>query len=262
MPSLFEYDLGDWTDPFPAPVLEEHDGFTIVRDDLLDGGSKMRFADHLIRSEPEIEEWVYGSSPATGYAQISLSCLCRKYGKKAIIFMADRAKDKLHEYQLRAIESGATMKWVPNGMLSVTEKRARDYVQEDPRKRRLLPIGFDHPSVVASITRVASSIGSDSSSRSFKVPSGFKPTEVWTVGSSGTLTRGLQQAWPNASFHCVAVGHKGDYGRAKVYRCEIPFNRETKVKPPFPSAPTYDAKAWEFMKQYASPGALFWNVGA
>ena len=249
MPSLFEYDLGDWKDPFPAPVVEEHDGFMIVRDDLLDGGSKMRFADYLIQSQPEIEEWVYGSSPATGYAQISLSCLCRKYGKKAVIFMADRAKDKLHEYQLRAIESGATMNWVPNGMLSVTEKRARDYVQERPNNRRLLPIGFDHSSVIASVIRVARNMD-------------IVPREVWTVGSSGTLTRGLQQAWSDASFHCVAVGHKGDYGRAKVYKCGIPFNKETKVKPPFPSAPTYDAKAWEFMKEHASPGALFWNVGA
>ena len=249
MPSLFDYDLGDWVDPFPAPVIEEHEGFVVVRDDLLDGGSKMRFADYLIKSEPEIEEWVYGSSPATGYAQISLSCLCRKYGKKAVIFMADRAKDKLHDYQLRSIESGATMKWVPNGMLSVTEKRARDYVAESPNSRRLLPIGFSDPSVVASIGRVARNMD-------------ITPGEVWTVGSSGTLTRGLQQAWPDASFHCVTVGHKGDYGRAKVYRCEIPFNRETKVKPPFPSAPTYDAKAWEFMKEHASPGALFWNVGA
>ena len=251
MPSLFDddYDIGDWIDPNPAPVIEEHEGFFIVRDDLLGGGSKVRFADYLIQSQPEIEEWVYGSSPATGYAQISLSCLCRKYGKKAIVFMAERAMDKLHDYQLRAIEEGAIMNWVPNGMLSVTEKRARDYVQESPNNRRLLPIGFDHPSVIASVTRVA-------------LRCDVRPNEVWTVGSSGTLTRGLQQAWPDASFHCVAVGHKGDYGRAKVYHCEIPFNKETKVKPPFPSAPTYDAKAWEFMKKYASPGALFWNVGS
>ena len=32
--------------------------------------------------------------------------------------------------------------------------------------------------------------------------------------------------------------------------------------PPFPSAPTYDAKAWKFVKEYAKPNALFWNVGA
>ena len=179
MTSLFDTDLitdiGNWKDPFPAPVIEEHDGFMVVRDDLLDGGSKMRFADYLIKSQPEIEEWVYGSSPATGYAQISLSYLCRKYGKKSVIFMAKRAWDKLHDYQIEALKAGADMKWVSNGMLSVTEKRARDYVGQDPKVRRLLPIGFDHDTVIASIVRVALSID-------------VRPNEVWTVGSSGTLT--------------------------------------------------------------------------
>tara|TARA_X000001388_G_scaffold24304_1_gene16812 strand:+ start:19112 stop:19864 length:753 start_codon:yes stop_codon:yes gene_type:complete len=248
-PSLFQEDIGDWVDPYPKPVIEEHDGFLVVRDDLLSGGSKVRFADYLISNEKEVEEWVYGSSPATGYAQISLSCLCRKYGKKAVIFMAKRSLDNLHNYQLRAIEEGAIMHWIPNGMLSVTEKRARDYVAEDPKRRRLIPIGLEHDTVIASIVSVATKMG-------------IKPTEVWTVGSSGTLTRGLQRAWGRASFHCVTVGHAGDYGRAKTYRCEIPFNKPAKVLPPFPSAVTYDAKAWEFMKKYASPGALFWNVGS
>ena len=241
--------IGDWSDPNPEPVVEEHDGFLVVRDDLLGGGSKIRFADYLIRADDNIKEWVYGSSPATGYAQISLGHLCKKYGKSAVVFMADRAVEKRHPYQIEAINMGVDMRWVPNGMLSVTEKRARDYVQEDPKTRRLLPIGFDDDTVLSSIIRVARN-------------QPFTPNEVWTVGSSGTLTRGLQLAWPNASFHCVCVGHSGDYGRAKTYRCEIPFNKETKVLPPFPSAPTYDAKAWEFMLEYASPGALFWNVGS
>lgn len=250
-PSLFEeeFDLGDWKDPNPDPVVEEHKGFLIVRDDLLGGGSKVRFADYLITSNPEVEEWVYGSSPATGYAQISLSCLCRKYGKKSVIFMADRSVEKRHPYQLQAIDEGAIMHWIPNGMLSVTEKRARDYVSDSPTSRRLLPIGFDHPSVLASVVRVAQSMD-------------VKPREVWTVGSSGTLTRGLQLAWPDAEFHCVRVGHSGEYGRAKIYKSDYAFNKATKVLPPFPSAPTYDAKAWEFMLEHASPGALFWNVGA
>ena len=249
-PSLFEeeFDLGDWKDPNPDPVVEEHKGFLIVRDDLLGGGSKVRFADYLITSNPEVEEWVYGSSPATGYAQISLSCLCRKYGKKSVIFMADRSVEKRHPYQLQAIDEGAIMHWIPNGMLSVTEKRARDYVSDSPTSRRLLPIGFDHPSVLASVVRVAQSMD-------------VKPSEVWTVGSSGTLTRGLQRAWPDAEFHCVRVGHSGEYGRAKIYKSTYAFNKATKVLPPFPSAPTYDAKAWEFMLEHASPGALFWNVG-
>ena len=151
----YETMIGDWTDPLPPPVVEDHDGFLVVRDDLIGGGSKMRFADYLIRSQPEIKEWVYGSSPATGYAQISLAHLCTKYDKKAVVFMADRAVEKRHPYQLQAIEAGAIMHWVPNGMLSVTEKRARDYVAADPMRRRLLPIEFDDPPVVAAIASVA-----------------------------------------------------------------------------------------------------------
>ena len=243
--------IGDWKDPNPSPVLEEHEGFVVVRDDLLGGGSKIRFADYLISSNEQIEEWVYGSSPATGYAQISLGHLCKKHNKKAVVFMANRAVEKRHEYQIQAINTGVDMRWVPNGMLSVTEKRARDYVSDSPASRRLLPIGFDHPTVLASIIRVAQSMP-------------ITPSEVWTVGSSGTLTRGLQLAWPHAEFNCVTVGHAGDYGRAKKYKCDIKFDKSVKAEnlPPFPSAPTYDAKAWEFMKKYASPGALFWNVGS
>jgi hypothetical protein len=249
MPDLFGIDesiLGDWEDPYPQPEIHKHDGFYVVRDDLLVAGSKCRFIDYMIGNS-KIKEWVYGSSPATGYAQMSLAHVCTRYKKKAVVFMAKRDPKNMHEYQTRAIEYGAEMHWVPNGMLSVTEKRARDYVAEDPETRSLLPIGFDHPTVLASIKKVAESMD--------------EPEEVWTVGSSGTLTRGLQSAWKSAKFNVVMVGHKGDYGRAKVYKSSYEFSKPTKVLPPYPSAPTYDAKVWEFVKEHASPGALIWNVG-
>ena len=82
-PSLFEdelFDIGDWEDSNPKPIIKHYQGFNVVRDDMLGGGSKVRFADYLIRSNPEVDEWVYGSSPATGYAQISLTCLCTHLG--------------------------------------------------------------------------------------------------------------------------------------------------------------------------------------
>jgi hypothetical protein len=252
MPSLWNIEElpVDWVDPYPAPVIGKYEGIHVVRDDLLEGGSKQRFGDYLL-SDPLVKEWVYGSSPATGYAQVALSAVCKKYNKKAVIFMANRAWDKLTNLQLKAINLGADMKFVPNGMLSVTQKRAKDYVRENIRSRKLLPIGFDHPTVIASIVRVANKMD-------------ISPKEVWTVGSSGTLTRGLQQAWPNAEFHCVMVGHKGDYGRAKIYKSDLKFDKPVKLcdNPPFPSAPTYDAKAWKFVREHASPDALFWNVGS
>lgn len=241
--------LTKWKDPYPDPVIEEYDGIQVVRDDLLTGGSKQRFADFLL-SSPNVKEWVYGSSPATGYAQVALAAACQVYGKKAVLFMANRSPAKRTNLQNKALSLGADIHWVDNGMLTVTEKRARDYVAQNPVDRCLIPIGFDHPTVIESIRIVAS-----------KIP---EPKEVWTVGSSGTLTRGLQLAWPNADFHCVRVGHMGSYGKAKIYVSDLAFDKPVKDSdmPPFPSAPTYDAKAWKFIKQHASPGALFWNVGS
>ena len=240
----------EWIDPFPPPVVEEHEGFQIVREDLINGGSKVRSGDYLVSELENIDELVYGSCPATGKAQVALAVLAKKYNKKAVIFMADRAESNYTEQQKHALGEGADIRWVKDGMLNVTEKRARDYSTESDR-RILIPIGVDHPLVVSTYAVIAKRMN-------------IQPKEVWTVGSSGTLTRGLQAGWPDADFHCVSVGHKGDFGRAKVYHCPMKFTQEVKQEdtPPFPSVSNYDAKAWKYMKEHASKGALFWNVSA
>jgi len=128
----------------PPPVIVEHEGIFVLRDDLINGGSKSRFIQTLIKNSP-CNEFVYGSSPATGYAQISMAIVCKHYGKKATLFMADRKRENLHPYQLTALSNDANIQFVKNGMLSVTQKRARDYVAEDSNNRKLVPIGFDCP---------------------------------------------------------------------------------------------------------------------
>ena len=241
----------NWVDPLPPPVVEEHEGFQVVREDLINGSSKVRASDYLVSTLNGIEELVYGSCPATGHAQIALSVLAKRYGMKSVVFMAERSLDKLTKQQKHAIREGVDFRWVKMGMLNVTEKHAKDYANENEEKRLLVPIGVDHPAVVAGYAVIARRMG-------------IQPKEVWTVGSSGTLTRGLQQGWPDADFYCVSVGHKGDYGRAKVYRCPLTFPQEVRLEdtPPFPSVSNYDAKAWKYMREYASDGALFWNVGS
>lgn len=250
--------IGDWQDPNPAPQIVEHEGIHVVRDDLLEVGTKARAADYLVRNAKQTE-LVYGSSPATGYAQMSLPFVASKYGKKAVIFMAERALDKLHPYQKKAIELGADMRWVKMGMLAVTEKRARDYVAENPEDRLLVPIGIRHDTAIGCLIKVARALP-------------IEPGEIWSVGSSGTLTRSLQLAFPNAAVHVVSVGHTmqpTDIGRAVFHKSPYKFDKPVKSEhtPPFPSAPTYDAKAWHIMRAWheiykPNRPVLFWNVGA
>lgn len=232
----------------------------VVRDDCLACGSKSRFLDYLIghaESYRGIREWVFGSSPATGYGQISLAHTCRRYGKTAVLFMAQRALTKLHPYQQRGLSEGACYEWVPQGRLSVTQARARRYAEAAPETRHVLPIGLEHPLVLAAIITVARSLP-------------IVPSEVWSVGSSGLLNRGLQAAWPDASCHVVQVGHAMsiyELGRARHHQSRYRFEDDTPVRerPPFPSVVTYDAKGWQPMldwyEEHAASGPiLYWNV--
>lgn len=249
----------EWVDPNPPIQIINHDGFLVVRDDLLGYGSKARFVDYLIQTLPQ-KEIVLGSCPATGYAQISLPVVAKRYSKAAHIFMADRDKSKLHPYQLKGIGFGTIYHWVPNGMLSVTIARAREYSNQDPENRILLPIGLEHPTVLDSIVKVCQD----------QIP--FVPDDVWSVGSSGTLTRGLQLAWPNAEVHVVGVGHTmtgREIGRANFHRSPYKFDKPIKKEdtPPYPSAPTYDAKVWRPMLDWYSTHekpdkVLVWNVAS
>ena len=50
---------GDWKDPFGDPQLVEHDGFTVVREDLMGFGSKCRFGDILLQKHHLIRSYTY-----------------------------------------------------------------------------------------------------------------------------------------------------------------------------------------------------------
>ena len=52
-----------------------------------------------------------------------------------------------------------------------------------------------------------------------------------------------------------------DVAGATIHVYPAPFAREAKSKPPFPSDPHYDAKAWELCADWKGPGCvLFWEV--
>jgi hypothetical protein len=241
--------IDDWVDPNPAPIIEMHNGFYVVRDDLLKYGSKVRFIDYLIQTEP-CDEWVFGGANKVGWGPISLTYLCNKYGKKATFFMAKRSSPTWH--QQFVLDLGGVIHWVDNGMLTVTKSRAKKYYEEDPVHRRVLPLGLEHPTVIASIVKVAQNLK-------------ITPTEIWTVASSGTLSRGLQTAFPNLPVFAVQTGHKmSEYERGRASVIESPYKFDEKCKeidmPPYPSEPYYDAKLWSFVRNLGKPGALIWNV--
>ncbi len=226
-----------------APQVVEHDGILVVRDDLYPGGTKARFIGMLFDGA---EELVY-ASPCEGGAQTALATVAAQLGKRATIFVAKRKEP--HPRALMAKRLGARVMQVSPGYLSTVEARARQYCEQTGA--RLAPFGVDLPEAVEAIAAAARACDID-------------PDEVWCASGSGVLARGLAKAWPKARRHAVQVGRAlspQEVAGAMIHVYAAPFGGTARSKPPFPSDPHYDAKAWE--KCAAGRGAgrvVFWNV--
>ncbi|HEY8066616.1 MAG TPA: pyridoxal-phosphate dependent enzyme [Methylosinus sp.] len=225
------------------PIIREHEGIAVVRDDLFSGGTKARYLPALFHDADEI---VY-ASPAEGAAQTALAITARRLGKRATIFVAKRAQP--HARALMAKRHGAKVYQVSPGYLSVVSARARAYAEKTGSL--LAPFGVDLPETIQTIAAAARA-------------SGVQPDEVWCAAGSGTLARGLAAAWPNARRHVVQVGKKleaNDVAGATIHVAQQKFEKASKAAVPFPSDPHYDAKAWEICKARRGAGlVLFWNV--
>ena len=241
---------GDWKDPFGDPKLVEHDGFKVVREDLMGFGSKCRFGDILVQ-KAQTDTLVY-VQPRFGFAGISLAYLAEKYNKKLVLFSP--SQKEISDHQAICIENGAEMKFKRIAAMPNLNAHAKKWAEEN--NATFIPLGLKHELVTAAAVKVAYDLAEKH---------GY-PEEVWSAISTGVLQRSLQIAWPDAQFNAVAVARNikdGELGRAKVWSHPKQFNQDVDpaFNPPFPSAMNYDAKAWEFMKRHGNPGAWFWNVG-
>lgn len=230
----------------PIPKIIEHDGIHVVRDDLIGGGTKARYMQHLY--DAGAEEIVY-ASPAEGGAQTALAWTAQQFGKRATIFVAKRAKP--HPRALMAKRLGALVMQVSPGYLTVVEARARAYCQHTGAV--LAPFGVDMPEAITAIADAA---------RATK----FQPDEVWCAAGSGVLARGLAAAWPKARRHVVQVGRKlspDEVAGATIHVHPLAYGQQSRAACPFPSDPHYDRKAWEIATARRGAGrVLFWNVTA
>jgi hypothetical protein len=233
-------------DKWPEPVVVQHDGIYVVRDDRLPGGTKRRFTDAFVQVVDNAE--VVYAATAYGGAQIALALSAKAAGKRATIFVAKRGR--LYPRTLEAKAAGAKIVEVPMGFLSNVQAKARTYCEKTGAY--LMPFGFDSEEARDVIAHAAGSVR--------KRFGQFD--EVWSVIGSGTLIRALQQADLGKKYFAVAVGRDHpDGGAAEIIRYPRPFASDAYLSPEFPSCSNYDAKAWEYV-QARKGRVLFWNVMA
>jgi len=233
---------------FPLPIVQHFGHITVIREDLIPGGTKARFVDSMFEG---VDELVY-ASPAQGGAQTALSLAARKLGKKLTLFVA--AAERWHPRLELSKRLGANIVQVKMGFLTNVQAKARRYADDQrflhSRRVRNLEFGLGSRLVVDSIAEAARQIP--------------RPKQLWCSAGSGTLARGLAAAWPDVPRYVVQVGHKltpgeAAYGHVVVFPHRYAW--QEKRKPPFPSDPTYERKAyWTMLEHIGDEEATFWNT--
>lgn len=235
-----------WTPYNPNPVVVEHEGVRVVRDDLI-VGTKTRAGD-LLASKTNHNTIVY-SQPRTGLAGVSILDVARHHNKKVVLFMP--ASQIISHHQACCIEQGAEVHFKRIASMPNLNKYASEWA--DNNNAFFVPLGLKHELATAGIVHAASKID--------------PPDEAYVAISTGVLSRALQIAWPKTKFTCIAVARNlkaGELGRADVISDPLPFTTAEKEvnMPPFPSIATYDSKVWKYVPKNSGRNVLMWNVGA
>lgn len=232
------------------PFFERHLGFSVLRDDLLEGGTKGIIADYIINNNIDKQEFVY-ASPGCGGFQISLATFCSRYGKKATIFTA-RNQTK-YDNTILAQERGADIMEIYPGYLSTVQKRARDYCVQN----EAVYVEFGGNPFVDILVEYVKKVVMDY---------GKEPDEIWIAVGSGTVADAILKATKDSIVYGVQVGKACSlvHPRLKLLQFDKPFKTKSKVVAPFQSMPHYDLKAYEMMIRtrgfYPDGDVLFWNV--
>tara|TARA_R100000152_G_C6772523_1_gene199457 strand:+ start:56 stop:781 length:726 start_codon:yes stop_codon:yes gene_type:complete len=232
----------------PKPIIEEHSRFLVVRDDLVPGGSKMRFLPYLVQDAKEV---VFGG-PFCGGAPYALSVWGGRTKTKVTLFYAKR--NELHIRQKKALKNGATIYQVKFGRMSNVQAKARKYAKD--KGALFLPLGFDVPEAsnpfIQQMKLVRSMVGN--------------VDQVWAATGSGMLARCLGKAFDPIPVHGVIVGlesrnEKQNFSsNVTLHKYPKDFSWSSGYESPFPSCGNYDLKAWEMCQKLSKGKTLFWNV--
>ncbi len=230
-------------------TIEKHNGVFVLRDDLLQGGTKSILMDDLL--DPTKDEYIY-ASPVYGAFQIALSIYCINHFKTATIFCAKR--NELHPNTIICKENGANIIEVPYGYLSNIESKAHEYLKLRPNAQKLM---------FGARNEQAKDLIAERMREIIRVL-GVVPDSIWCAIGSGTLVEGILRGTTTSKVNGVSVGaaYENFDDRLTIYKYPKKFEWINKYPCPFKSMPNYDLKAWESCMINKRPDevTLFWNV--
>ena len=234
-------------------VISHHNGINVLRDDLLLGGSKTRYLEHILNKNAK--GYVYATNVYGGF-QIALSGYGLQNKKPVHIFCSHRAKT--HEntkvcYDLKAnVHELKNKHGKGSGIyFSYVTQKAEQFAEQNGLQ--LVNFGGNYPAVIENIAftmrRIITKLGKE-------------PDQIWCAVGSGTLLKGILKGTKKANVFGVVVGKSFEmqHERLTLLPYPKPFSYESRFPVPFKSTKNYDAKAFEYCLNFGTGDKFFWNV--
>ena len=242
----------DFKSSFGDFNVKQVDGFNVIDEsESCEVGYKARSGEFFIQDlvRQGVKKIVY-VQPRRGFAGISLSWLCKKYGLELILVMP--SSKEVSDHQALCVELGAKPLFARIAAMPNANSLAKKYAKKVGAY--YVPLGLNHPYVVAGGVRCMYNYFKDKE----------KPKTIWSVISTGVLSRTMQIALPDTEFNAVAVARniqQGELGRAKFYSYHKPFNSKSDLIPDkFDCEDSYDSKGWDYMVKHGKQGDWFFSV--
>ncbi len=241
----------------PGFTLLETNGFTIIDESKLPGGTKQRALLSLLATVQESEVIYAGSG--YGYAQIALAYIGKMLGKRITIFAQVKEPRMANDTNFRFIDTarqwGATVH-VRVGPLASVNQEAQRY-HKSVTDSYLLGFGFHSPEMMQHMVRALEPL---------KTLFGSPPKRMWLACGSCTLLHSLHRMWPDTEYLIVQTGVEmfpdllKDIAHYQVFPNGTPFLDKAVHLPPYDSVLHYDAKIWEWVMRMGEPRDVIFNV--
>lgn len=217
---------------FPLQIDVLTNSLSVLRDDLIAGGSKRRALDILLQSMPESDIAYAGT--IFGHGALALAHACEATGKRAHLYLA--CNDDRHPMIERIRKT--------NAVIERCEPLPVDQLYAHAKGDYIFPPGFDTPRFHDAMIRSLEDIDLNDYS------------EIWCSAVSGTLAKALKGAFHVTRLRIVSMAKTGNGD----FHAPEKYHQTAEAPPPYPSCPYTDAKVWRFARQHAMPNALIWNT--
>jgi len=227
--------------------------FSVVRDDLLPGGTWQRVFVRMMEDLPYKNFYMFAEG--TSHVQTGGAYAAKLTGKTFTVYLLN----KLTEITREAAAMTTNFKYfvMPGKYKNIREYQTDvdELMKDDPTSFKII-----HGDIMM-VDYLSESI-----SRAF--PKNFKkPERIWITIRDGTMLRSLYKNFPDSHVMAVQIGNTYnenviDRSRTTIYVAPQYSNYEVPktLLPPYPSEPTYDAKVWQFFVHYGREGDMIWNV--